>query len=283
MPTTSELGLTAEVTWRLHPTKLSVVVAVGRRLLPFLVEATLIPTLLFYIFVASLGLIWAFVAATCWSFACVARRLARREAIPGLLVLACLGITVRLGIYLWSSNAVVYLVQPVLRTIITAGAFALSVRLGRAAHRPVRARLLPTRPRGRRPAGHRSAVPPADLPVGRRQRRARRAVSLSLLWTVSTATFVGATTVATWVVTGDRRVPHGLGCGSHRPVGGPHDCGRLERDAAGLRPARGVGARRPQPGRPCRGSSAIVSANSWMRSRARRRPGLAQPHVDQNA
>ena len=34
MSTTSEVGHDAEVTWRYHPTKVSVVVAVGRRLVP---------------------------------------------------------------------------------------------------------------------------------------------------------------------------------------------------------------------------------------------------------
>ena len=201
MPTTSELDPGNGVTWRLHPTKLSVVVAVGRRLLPFLVEATLIPTLLFYVFVASLGLIWAFVAATCWSFACVARRLARREAIPGLLVLACLGITVRLGIYLWSSNAVVYLVQPVLRTILTAGAFALSVQLGRPLIARFAQDFCPLDPEvAGRPAIDRLFRRLTYLWAG--VNLVLAAVSLSLLWTVSTATFVGATTIATWVVTG---------------------------------------------------------------------------------
>ena len=48
-------GATDEVSWRLHPTKLSVVRAVGRRMVPYLVEATLIPTVLFYVFLASIG------------------------------------------------------------------------------------------------------------------------------------------------------------------------------------------------------------------------------------
>ena len=120
-----------EVSWRLHPTKWSVVRAVVRRLVPFLVEATLIPTVLFYAFLAALGLFWAFIASAGWSLACVARRLVRRQTVPGLLVLACLGISVRTGIYVWSSNPVIYFLQPVLRTLLTAGAFALSVVIGR--------------------------------------------------------------------------------------------------------------------------------------------------------
>jgi len=92
------------VSWRLHPTKFSVVRAVVRRLVPFLIEATIIPAALFYAFLAAAGLFWAFIASAGWSFVCVARRLVCRQSVPGLLVLACLGISVRTGIYMWSSN-----------------------------------------------------------------------------------------------------------------------------------------------------------------------------------
>jgi hypothetical protein len=189
-----------EISWRLHPTKLSVVGAVARRMLPYLVEATIIPTALFYAFLAALGLFWAFLAAAGWSFACVALRLGRRKAIPGLLLLACLGISVRTGIYVWSSNAVVYFVQPALRTLLTAGAFALSALVGRPlverfAHdfcsldpdvqrRPAITRLF------RRLTYHWACV-----------NLALAATSFALLWTVSTAVFVGATTAATWLIT----------------------------------------------------------------------------------
>ena len=50
---------------------------------------------------------------------------------PGLLVLASLGITVRTVIYLFSNNSFVYFVQPILRTVVTSAVFALSVLVGR--------------------------------------------------------------------------------------------------------------------------------------------------------
>ena len=200
MSATSTPATTPEVSWRLHPTKWSVVRAVVRRLVPFLVEATLIPTVLFYAFLAALGLFWAFIASAGWSFACVARRLARRQTVPGLLVLACLGITVRTGIYVWSSNPVIYFLQPVLRTLLTAGAFALSVVLGR----PLIARFA----NDFCPLDAEVQVRPGVARLFRRLtyqwafvNLALAAVSLSLLWTVSTAVFVGATTVATWLIT----------------------------------------------------------------------------------
>lgn len=200
MAPTQELSPSDEVTWQLHPTRRSVAAAVGRRMVPFLIEATLIPTLLFYVVVASLGMMWAFAAVTGWSFACAARRLVHGEAVPGLLVLACLGITVRMGIYLWSDNAVVYFAQPVLRTLLTAAAFALSARLGR----PLVARFA----RDFCPLDPAVEGRPAIAQLFRRLtyqwacvNLALAAVSLALLWTVSTTTYVGVTTVATWVIT----------------------------------------------------------------------------------
>ena len=189
-----------EVSWRLHPTRRSVVRAVVRRLVPFLIEATIIPTAIFYAFLATFGLFWAFIASAGWSFACVARRLVFRQSVPGLLVLACLGISVRTGIYVWSSNPVIYYLQPVLRTLLTAAAFALSVAVGR----PLIARFA----NDFCPLDEEVVTRPGVARLFRRLtfqwacvNLALGAVSLALLWTVSTATFVGATTVATWVIT----------------------------------------------------------------------------------
>ncbi len=197
-PSTS--ASTDEVSWRLHPTKVSVVGAVVRRLVPFLIEATIIPTALFYTFLAALGLFWAFIASAGWSFACVARRLVRRQSVPGLLVLGCLGISIRTGIYVWSSNPVIYYLQPVLRTLLTAGAFALSVAVGR----PLIARFA----KDFCPLDAEVEMRPGVTRLFRRLtfqwacvNLALAAVSLSLLWTVSTAMFVGASTAATWLIT----------------------------------------------------------------------------------
>ena len=63
-----------QVAWRMHPSKLSVVLAVVRRLVPYLVEATLIPTVLFYVFLTVLDLRWALVAALGWTYCAVGRR-----------------------------------------------------------------------------------------------------------------------------------------------------------------------------------------------------------------
>ena len=104
----------------LHPSKLSVVRAVVRRMVPFLVEATPDPTALFYVVLLTFELKWAILAALCWTYAAVARRFVVGSPIPGLLVLATLGISVRTGVYLFSHNDFVYFFQPILRTVATA-------------------------------------------------------------------------------------------------------------------------------------------------------------------
>ena len=165
----------AELPWKMLPSKLCVVAAVTKRLVPYLIEATLIPTLLFYGFLLTLDLTWAFVAALGWSYTAVGRRIVGRRPVPALLIFACFGITIRTSIYLCSGNTFVYFVQPIVRTLATAAMFAVSVLIGRPAHRPIRHRLLPAQRRGPGPAGRRATVPAAHLPVGGRERRGRGA------------------------------------------------------------------------------------------------------------
>ena len=72
------------------------------------------------------------------------RRIVTGRPIPGLLVLATLGISVRTVIYLLSGNDFVYFFQPIMRTVATGAVFALSVLF--CPDRPVRRRLLPAQP-----------------------------------------------------------------------------------------------------------------------------------------
>ena len=190
----------ADMSLRMSPSKLSVVGAVTRRLVPYLIESTLIPTVLFYRFLITLDLRWGILAALGWCYAALARRLVGHRPIPGLLVLGCLGITVRTVIYLLSGNAFVYFVQPILRTVATAATFGISVGIGR----PLIARFandfcpLTADVRAR----------PAIAQLFRRLtylwagvNATAAAVSLTLLLTVPTAVFVGTATVAAWAIT----------------------------------------------------------------------------------
>src|SRR3954469_13425036 len=109
-----------DVAWRSNPSKLLVVRAVGRRMVPYLIEATIIPTALFYVFLITFELEWAIVAALGWTYAAIGRRLVTRSPLSGLLVLATLGISVRTVVYLLSGNSFVYFLQPIMRTVATA-------------------------------------------------------------------------------------------------------------------------------------------------------------------
>ena len=80
--TTISMFEPADVAWRMHPSKLSVVKAVGRRMVPYLIEATLIPTALFYVFFIIVDLKWAIIAALGWTYAAVGRRIVTGRPIP---------------------------------------------------------------------------------------------------------------------------------------------------------------------------------------------------------
>jgi hypothetical protein len=197
---TIETPPSAEPAWRLEPSSASVVMAVAKRLTPMLIEATLIPTLLFYAFLVTLDLRWAFVAGLVWCYSAVGRRLIGHRTIPGLLVLGCLGVTVRTVIYLLSGNAFVYFVQPILRTVVTGATFALSVLIGRPLIARFAGDFCPLSPDVQ--------ARPAIAQLFRRLtylwaavNAAAAAVSLTLLLTVPTAVFVGTATVAAWALT----------------------------------------------------------------------------------
>ena len=117
--------------WRLRPSRRHVVGAVVRRLVPYLIEATLIPTVLFYVLLVLGGMPWALAGAFTWMCGCAVRRVSRGREVPGLLILAMLGITVRTVVYVLSRNDFVYFVQPILRTTLTAVVFVASVAIGR--------------------------------------------------------------------------------------------------------------------------------------------------------
>jgi hypothetical protein len=169
-------------------------------MVPYLVEATLIPTALFYVFFITLGLVWAIVAAAGWTYAAVGCRVVTGRPVPGLLMLATLGISLRTVVYLLSSNSFVYFFQPILRTVATGAFFALTVVVGRpliarfaadfcqlssdVASRPEIVRLF-------RRLTYLWAGVNALVAV----------VSLTLLLTVPVAVFVGAETASAWVIT----------------------------------------------------------------------------------
>ena len=92
----------------------------------------LVPLGLFYAALWALGPTGAICAALAWNYLALARRIWRRERLPGVLLIATLGLTARSVLALASGNSLfVYFLQPSLATALLGGAFLLSVPLGR--------------------------------------------------------------------------------------------------------------------------------------------------------
>ncbi len=187
-------------TWQMNPSKLSVVIAVARRMVPYLIEATIMPTLLFYGLLITLDLKWAIIAALGWVYSAVGRRIASGRPVPGLLMLATVGISVRTLVFLFNENHFVYFFQPIMRTAATSACFALSVLVGR----PLIARFAGDFC----PLSADVSRRPAIVGLFRRLTYLWAAVNaiaatvtLTLLLTVPVAVFVGTAAVSAWIVT----------------------------------------------------------------------------------
>lgn len=114
-----------------EPTKLAIFTMVVRRSGPHLLEATIIPAVLFYVCLVTAGLGAAYVAALSWSYAAFVRRIVRHDAIPPILVLSVIGLTVRTLIAVVSRSSFVYFFQPVLASVAMGAALLISVAIGR--------------------------------------------------------------------------------------------------------------------------------------------------------
>jgi intracellular septation protein A len=110
--------------------KLAVIGAVARRSGPHLIEATIIPAVLFYCCLVAAGLGAAYVAALGWSYAALARRVLRRRPVPPILVLGIIGITVRTLVAVISDSSFIYFFQPILATVAMGCVFLISVFIG---------------------------------------------------------------------------------------------------------------------------------------------------------
>jgi hypothetical protein len=182
-----------------HPSKWSVAAAVVKRLVPQLIEASLIPSLLFYSCLFAFGLRWAFVAALVWAYTAVGRRIVSGRQVPGLLVLTSVGITVRTLIFMWSGSTFIYFLQPILGALTTGAVFALSILTGRPLVQRFASDFCPlTAEVESRPAVsglfRRLTYLWAALNV------IAALTSLTLLMTVPVSVFVGTKMVAAWVI-----------------------------------------------------------------------------------
>jgi hypothetical protein len=114
-----------------EPSKLAIFVMVARRSGPHLIEATIVPAVLFYVGLVTAGLGAAYLAALTWSYAVLARRALRRDPVPAILVISVIGITVRTLVAVISRSSFMYFFQPVLGSIAMGFVFLISVAIGR--------------------------------------------------------------------------------------------------------------------------------------------------------
>jgi hypothetical protein len=108
-----------------------VLAVVVRRGGPKLVEATLVPGVLFYVCLVWGGLGLAYLTALTWVYGCLVRRWVQRRPISVLLALASVGITARTAVAVWSGSAFIYFVQPVAGTVLTGAVFVVSLVIDR--------------------------------------------------------------------------------------------------------------------------------------------------------
>lgn len=111
--------------------KVSVFLAVVRRSGPHIIEASLVPTALFYCCLVLVGLAAAYAAALLWLYAAVACRMVRHHPVPPLLVLGVIGITIRTTLAVTSGSSFVYFAQPIFGSVVMGAVFLISVAIGR--------------------------------------------------------------------------------------------------------------------------------------------------------
>jgi hypothetical protein len=109
----------------------SILGAVIRRSGPHVIEASVIPAVLFYGCLVGIGLHAAYLGVLAWSFGAFALRVCRGRSVPPLLVLTMIGISVRTVVAIISGSSFVYFVQPVLSTVAMSLVFLGSVVIGR--------------------------------------------------------------------------------------------------------------------------------------------------------
>jgi hypothetical protein len=111
--------------------KLTVFFAVVRRSAPRLIEASLIPTALFYCCLVMIGIGAAYAVALLWLYAAAGSRLVRRRPLPPLILLGAIGITVKTAVSVASGSTFVYFAQPAFGSVVVGCVFLLSVAVGR--------------------------------------------------------------------------------------------------------------------------------------------------------
>jgi hypothetical protein len=114
-----------------HLPRRLLLLAVARRSLPGLLEASLLPAAVFLLTNSFLGPRSAMLAVLVCACVSAAWRKRRGSSLPALVVVALLGLSVRTLVGLVSGNTFVYFVQPIATMLAIATVFFLSVLAGR--------------------------------------------------------------------------------------------------------------------------------------------------------
>src|SRR4029079_649196 len=96
----------------------------------YIIEATVIPTTLFYVFVITFELKWAIVAALGWTYAAMGRRIVTDRRSPTCWCSPRWGSRCAPSSTCSVATNSTTFFQPIMRTVATAAAFAPSVRIG---------------------------------------------------------------------------------------------------------------------------------------------------------
>lgn len=150
--------------------------AVVRHLALSLLVGTIVPTVLFYVFLVAANLWTALIVALAWCYASLAWRLRSRRPTSVLLWLAVVGLTGKTIVTFLTGSTLVYFLQPAVGDALVAIAFFVSL----ATARPAVARL----------AGE---FYPMTHEVASRPRVQRLFTRLTLLWACITGAKAGAT------------------------------------------------------------------------------------------
>jgi uncharacterized membrane protein len=104
---------------------------VVRHVIPRVVEATVIPSLIFYVVWRFVGVWPALGAALLWAGGLIARRLARALPVPPLVIIGIIGLTFRTLVTMSTGSTFIYFLQPVLARAVISATFFGSVLVGR--------------------------------------------------------------------------------------------------------------------------------------------------------
>jgi len=111
--------------------KRTLLLAVARRGLPGILEATLMPAAIFLLTSKLFGTRWAMVAVLAWASTMFVWRRFRGRRPPALVIVGLGGLAVRTLIGVLSGSAFFYFVQPVATMIAVASLFVVSLAFGR--------------------------------------------------------------------------------------------------------------------------------------------------------